>query len=49
MVNEKVAQWITKGGVEREYADFVKTLNTMGLPRMVAIYQAAYNRYHKIK
>jgi putative aldouronate transport system substrate-binding protein len=42
---QKFAQWITRGGVEREYDDLVKQLNTMGLPRMLEIYQNAYNRY----
>jgi putative aldouronate transport system substrate-binding protein len=39
------AQWIVNGGVEREYAGFVRQLETMGLRRMEQIYQNAYNRY----
>ncbi|MDR3341263.1 MAG: extracellular solute-binding protein [Treponema sp.] len=42
---EQASLWVVNGGVEREYAAFVQQLNTMGLPRMVEIYQNAYNRY----
>jgi putative aldouronate transport system substrate-binding protein len=42
---QKYAQWVTQGGIEREYDAFVRQLNTMGLPRMLEIYQKAYNRY----
>jgi putative aldouronate transport system substrate-binding protein len=45
IAQQKYAQWITQGGIEREYDAFVRQLNTMGLPRMVEIYQKAYNRY----
>jgi putative aldouronate transport system substrate-binding protein len=42
---ERTATWIVNGGVEQEYAGFVRQLETMGLRRMEAIYQGAYNRY----
>jgi putative aldouronate transport system substrate-binding protein len=42
---EQAATWIVRGGVEQEYAAFVRQLETMGLRRMEEIYQAAYNRY----
>jgi len=43
----KYAEWITRGGVEREYDAWVRQLNTMGLQRMLQIYQTAYDRYMK--
>jgi putative aldouronate transport system substrate-binding protein len=42
---EQAATWIVSGGVEREYAGFVSRLETMGLKRMLEIYQAGYDRY----
>jgi putative aldouronate transport system substrate-binding protein len=42
---QQTANWIVNGGVEGEYAGFVRQLETMGLGRMVEIYQGAYNRY----
>jgi putative aldouronate transport system substrate-binding protein len=42
---QKEAQWITEGGVEKEYDDFIRQLNTMGLARYVEIEQNAYDRY----
>jgi putative aldouronate transport system substrate-binding protein len=43
---EQTASWIVNGGVEREYAAFVRQLENMGLRKMEEIYQTAYNRYH---
>jgi putative aldouronate transport system substrate-binding protein len=43
--SQKEAQWIVEGGVEREYDDFIRQLNAMGLARYVEIAQNAYNRY----
>jgi putative aldouronate transport system substrate-binding protein len=42
---EQLARWIVNGGVEQEYDGFVRRLNDMGLPRMLEIYQKAYDRY----
>jgi putative aldouronate transport system substrate-binding protein len=42
------ARWIVNGGIEAEYAGFVQRLNSMGLSRMIQIYQTAYDRYMKI-
>jgi putative aldouronate transport system substrate-binding protein len=47
LVTQQVATWITQGGIEREYDSFIRTINSMGLPRMVSIYQTAYDRYMK--
>jgi len=45
VTQQKFAEWITRGGVEKEFDGFVKQINAMGLPRLLAIYQAAYGRY----
>jgi putative aldouronate transport system substrate-binding protein len=47
IIQQQVAQWVTQGGVEREYDAFIRRINTMGLPRVVQIYQTAYDRFNK--
>jgi putative aldouronate transport system substrate-binding protein len=42
---QQFANWVVNGGVESEYAAFVSRLETMGLKRMIEIYQGAYDRY----
>ncbi|MDR0641453.1 MAG: extracellular solute-binding protein [Treponema sp.] len=42
---QQTANWVVNGGIENEYAGFIRQLETMGLNRMVEIYQGAYNRY----
>jgi putative aldouronate transport system substrate-binding protein len=39
------AKWITKGGVDSQWDDFVKKLKQMGLEDMIKVYQGAYERY----
>jgi putative aldouronate transport system substrate-binding protein len=45
VAKQQTATWIVSGGVEREYDVFIRQLNSMGLPRMVEIYQGIYDRY----
>jgi putative aldouronate transport system substrate-binding protein len=47
LIQQQIAQWVTQGGVEREYDTFIRRVNTMGLPRVVQIYQTAYERFNK--
>jgi putative aldouronate transport system substrate-binding protein len=47
VVTQQAAVWVTSGGVEREYDAFIRRLNSMGLPRMVQIYQTAYDRFQQ--
>jgi putative aldouronate transport system substrate-binding protein len=42
---QQASAWVVNGGVEREYAGFVRQLENMGLRRMEQIYQQVYNRY----
>jgi len=45
VTQQKFAEWINQGGIEQEYDGFVKQLNKMGLPRLLELYQGAYDRY----
>jgi putative aldouronate transport system substrate-binding protein len=38
------AKWVTEGGVDAEWDDYVKQLNAMGLERFIQIRMDAYNR-----
>ncbi len=46
LVDAKRAQWIAKGGVSEEWDGYVGQLKTIGLDRMVQIYQAALDRFN---
>jgi len=41
------AQWITEGGIDKGWDEYVKQLNSMGLEELMKIYQDAYDRYYK--
>ncbi|SHO47361.1 type 2 periplasmic-binding domain-containing protein [Anaerocolumna xylanovorans] len=41
------AHWITEGGIDKGWDEYVKQLNTMGLEELMKIYQEAYDRYSK--
>ncbi len=43
------AQWVTKGGIDEGWDDYVGKLNAMGLERLIAIYQEAYDRYMSVE
>jgi putative aldouronate transport system substrate-binding protein len=44
-VNLKRAQWLSKGGIAGEWDAYVAQLDSMGLKDLIAIYQAALDRY----
>ncbi|WP_262315874.1 extracellular solute-binding protein [Lacticaseibacillus parakribbianus] len=44
-VTQKRAQWITKGGVEKDWNNYKKQLNAMGLSEFMKIQNAAYARW----
>jgi putative aldouronate transport system substrate-binding protein len=46
-VTKTQAKWITQGGVETEWNDYLKQLETLGLSRMLEIRQVAYDRLNK--
>lgn len=45
LVNAKRAEWIARGGIDDQWDGYVDQLKTMGLDRMVELYQQAYDRY----
>ena len=46
-VDTQRATWIADGGVEEGWDDYTAQLDTMGLPRLVELYQTAYDRYQE--
>lgn len=48
-VSNSYAKWMLRGGIEAEWDEYLKTLNAMGLERMVEIYQSAYDRYMSVQ
>lgn len=48
-VNQTRAQWITKGGIDNEWDEYLKTIKSMGVDELIKIRTDAYNRYLKIK
>lgn len=44
-VDSTRAKWITQGGIDDEWDDYVNQLNKMGLEKLMKIYQDAYDRY----
>jgi putative aldouronate transport system substrate-binding protein len=39
------AKWVTQGGIESEWAGYIRQLEAMGLDRFVQIKIDAYNRF----
>jgi putative aldouronate transport system substrate-binding protein len=48
-VNTMRAQFISKGGIDEGWDDYVKQLNKMGLEKLVKIRTDAYSRYMSVK
>ena len=44
-VEQKQAEWVMRGGIERDWQGYLDRLNRMGLPRLMEIYTTAYNRF----
>jgi putative aldouronate transport system substrate-binding protein len=45
LVEQKRAEWISSGGVEDAWDGYVSQLESMGLDRLVEIYQTGYDRF----
>lgn len=43
--DQMAGEWITRGGIEEQWDNYIQTLNQMGLEDFVDIYQTAYNNY----
>ncbi|GAA4865717.1 extracellular solute-binding protein [Paenibacillus vulneris] len=48
-VGKMSAKWMMSGGIDKEWDDYVKKLNDMGLDKMMKIYQGVYDRYNSSK
>ena len=46
-VAEKTANWLKNGGVEEEWESYLAQLDKMGLQEVLAVWQAAYDRYQE--
>ena len=44
-VSMKTAKWITEGGIDEEWDEYISTLQKLGLPRYMEIYNDTYARY----
>ena len=45
-VSEQYVKWLMgQGDVDAEFESYVATLNSMGLPKVLEVYQSAYDRY----
>lgn len=44
-VDSTRAVWVTEGGIDEGWDDYIAQLNAMGLERLIEIYTDAYNRY----
>lgn len=47
-VSQTSAQWLINGGVEEEWDDYIKTLESIGMKEVVGAWQSAYDRYAEI-
>jgi len=47
--DQKWAEWVMKGTIDAEWDTFLKQLNTMGLPKVLAIYQKGYDALMALK
>ncbi|MCZ8514252.1 extracellular solute-binding protein [Paenibacillus filicis] len=48
-VSKMYAKWMLSGGIEKDWDDYVRKLNDMGLEKMLKIYQQVYDRYKATK
>jgi putative aldouronate transport system substrate-binding protein len=46
-VTKTQAKWITQGGIETEWNDYLKQLETLGLSKVLKIRQAGFDRLNK--
>lgn len=42
--SEYAARWVTEGGVDEQWDEYIGRLNDAGLSRYLEIYQTAYQR-----
>ena len=44
-VGKMTSQWIIEGGIDEQWDEYVKTLDSLGLSRYLEIYNSTYDRY----
>lgn len=44
--NQKRAEWLTKGGAEKEWEEYLAQLEKLGLSRMLSVYQEALDSFN---
>ena len=44
LINQTQARWVTQGGIENEWDNYIRQLNVIGLQRYIDIMMAGYNR-----
>ena len=47
LTEERTAHWLTDGGIEEEWDQYLTDLENMGLNDVVSAWQAAYDRYQE--
>ena len=47
LTEERTAHWLTDGGIEEEWDQYLTDLENMGLNEVVSAWQAAYDRYQE--
>jgi len=45
-VERKKAEWILKGGIEKQWDDYLKQLDKNGLPKLLDIKQKALDKFN---
>ena len=44
LINQTQARWVTQGGIDNEWDNYIRQLNAIGLQRYIAILMDGYNR-----
>ena len=44
-IKTTIARWISKGGADKEWDAYLAQLDKLGLPRLIKLYQGAYDRF----
>ncbi|WP_422935001.1 ABC transporter substrate-binding protein [Sinomonas sp. P47F7] len=47
LVKQKIAKWVVAGGIDQEWDGYVSQLNSIGVDKVISVYQQAYDRYKK--
>ncbi len=45
VIDEKFAEWVTKGGIEEQWEGYIQQLEAIGVDRMLELYQNKYDEF----